>query len=119
MADHIPLRKICHARAGDKGDSANVGLIVFDQAHYAWIKEHVTAGAVEEYLKAVPVGVVERYELPKIGALNFLIADALDGGGSRTRKIDGHGKGYSAILLEMEIEAPPGFEAASEEAREL
>ena len=57
-----------------------MGLIVFAQAHYEWIKEHVTAEAVGEYLEDVPVGIVERYELPKIGALNFLIRDALDGG---------------------------------------
>jgi len=107
MTNRIKLRQICHARSGDKADTVNIGLIVYDQNHYQWVKKYVTAEAVSEFLKGVPHGRVERYELPKIGALNFVIHNALGGGVSRSLMLDGHGKGFSYILLEMEIEAPP------------
>ena len=77
MTDGTRLRKICHARSGDKGDIVNIGLIVYDQAHYQWVKEHVTAAAVSVFLKDLATGPVERYELPKIGALNFVVHHAL------------------------------------------
>lgn len=106
MANRIKLRQICHSRSGDKADTVNIGLIVYDQSHYEWVKEHVTAEAVDDYLSGIPHGHIERYELPKIGALNFVVRNALGGGVSRSLMIDGHGKGFSAILLEMEIDAP-------------
>ena len=113
MGNRIRLRQLCHARSGDKGDIANIGLIVYDAAHYEWVKERVTAEAVASYLKDVADGPVERYELPKIGALNFVVHKALGGGVTRSLRIDAHGKGYSAILLEMEIDAPQKVEVKS------
>ena len=110
MAERVRLRQICHSRAGDKGDIANVGLVVYDGAHYEWVKRHVTAEAVAKHFEPVAPGPVERHELPRIGALNFVIHNALGGGVSRSLKIDAHGKGFSAILLEMEIEAPPALQ---------
>ena len=112
MTDKIKLRQICHSRSGDKRDTVNIGLAVYDPVHYEWVKEHVTAEAVDEYLKGVPHGEVTRYELPKISALNFVVQNALGGGVSRSLMLDGHGKGFSAILLDMEIEAPPAKSAA-------
>ena len=109
MTNGIRLREICHARSGDKRDIVNIGLIVYDQVHYRWVKEHVTAEAVSEFLKDLARGPVERYELPKIGALNFVVHNALGGGATRSLRIDGHGKGFSAILLELEIGPPPQF----------
>ena len=103
----VKLRDICHARSGDKGDTANIGLIAYDPAHYPWLVEHVTADAVAAHLGARVRGPVRRYELPKIGALNFAIEGALGGGVTRSLIIDGHGKGFSAILLDMEVAAPP------------
>ncbi len=107
MSDCIQLHEICHARAGDKGDTANVGLIVYEPQHYDWIGQHVTADAVRDYLGDTIKGKVERYALPKIGAFNFVLHNALGGGVTRALKVDGHGKGLSAILLDMEIPAPP------------
>ena len=106
MANSIKLRDICHARSGDKGDTVNIGLIVYDPTHYEWVLEQVTADAVAEHVKDIAAGPVERYKLPKIGAMNFVVHKGLGGGVTRTLGIDGHGKAYGAILLEMEIEAP-------------
>ncbi len=107
MANRIKLRQICHSRSGDKADTVNIGLIVYNQAHYEWVKKHVTVEAVDDFFKDIPHGHIERYELPKIGALNFVVRNALGGGVSRSLMIDGHGKGFSAILLELEIDALP------------
>jgi hypothetical protein len=116
VREQIKLRQICHARSGDKGDIVNIGLIVYDATQYDWVKKHVTAEAVSIFLKDIAPGPVERYELPKIGALNFVLHNALAGGVTRSLMIDGHGKGFSAILLEMEIEAPPEFQVRTTDA---
>ena len=111
------LRDICHARAGDKGATVNIGLVCYDPADYPWIVQHVTAERVLQHLGRFGRGPAERYELPRIGALNFLVHNALDGGVTCALMPDGHGKGYSAILLELEIEAgPPPSRAALERA---
>ena len=107
MTSTIKLRDICHARSGDKGDTANIGLVAYDPAHYPWLVEHVTAEAVAAHLGVRVRGPVRRYELPKIDALNFVIEGALGGGVTRSLFIDGHGKGFSAILLDLEIPPPP------------
>ena len=116
MGKKIRLLEICHARSGDKGDTGNIGLIAYDPAHYAWVKEHVTAEAVGAFFKDLTQGPIERYELPKLDALNFVLHNALGGGVTRSLGIDGHGKGLSAILLEMEIEAPPEFKLPNVES---
>lgn len=107
MASPVKLRDICHARSGDKGDIANIGLVAYDPAHYTWLAEHVTAAAVTAHLGARVKGPVRRYELANIGALNFVVEGALGGGVTRSLVLDGHGKGFSSILLDMEISAPP------------
>ena len=107
MSKKIRLREICHSRSGDKRDIGKVGLGVYDKKHYDWILEHVTAERVREWVKDSVQGKVERFELPGIGALNFVMYDALDGGASRSLIIDPYGKALSSILLDMEIEAPP------------
>jgi hypothetical protein len=111
MSDRIPLREICHARAGDKGDTANIGLVVYHQEHYDWVARHVTTDAVREYFGDTMTGEVERYALPEIGAFNFLLHNALGGGVTRALKVDGHGKGLSAVLLDMEIPVPPPIDS--------
>ena len=116
MTDQIKLREVCHARAGDKGDTVNIGLVCHDPDVYPWLKQHLTTELVSEYLAEFVKGPVERYELPEIGALNFVVHNALGGGVTRSLRIDGHGKGFSAILLEMEIEGPVIL-ARSEESR--
>ena len=116
MTEMIQLRRICHARSGDKGDTVNIGLAVCDRAHYAWVRDHVTEEAVGAHLGDLAQGPVERYELPKLGALNFVVRKGLGGGVTRSLRIDGHGKGFGAILLEMRIEAPPECGRAQDES---
>ena len=105
----IQLREICHARSGDKGFHANIGLIVYDKRHYELIKTEVTAARVKEFFKDTVKGEVERYELPRMGALNFVLYDALDGGATRTLSLDGYGKALSSALLALEIEVPDHY----------
>ena len=100
----MKLRHIAHARTGDKGDISNISLIVYNMKDYELIKEKVTAEKVKEWFKDIAEGMVTRYELPKLGALNFVITKALDGGVTRSLAIDMHGKTLSSLLLDMEIE---------------
>ena len=102
----VKLREICHSRAGDKGDTANICLIVYDKANYDWIRERVTAEKVKEFFKERVKGEVERYELPRLGALNFVLHKALDGGATRSLSIDAYGKSLSSLLLGLEITSP-------------
>jgi len=100
----IQLRQICHARSGDKGDTANVGLIALREEYYPVIARYVTAERVKKHFEGIVLGSVERYEMPNIGALNFLLHNALGGGGTKSLKNDAQGKTLSAALLRMEIE---------------
>jgi len=100
----IRLVDIAHARSGDKGDTANVGLIALQPAYYALLVEHVTAARVARHFKGMITGKVERFALPNLNALNFLLHGALDGGGTISLKTDAQGKVFSTALLRMEIE---------------
>ena len=105
----VQLREICHARSGDKGDHANIGLIVYDKSNYELIKREVTAERVKGFFKSTVKGNVERYELPRLGAVNFMLYNALDGGATRTLSLDAYGKALSSALLSMEIEVSDDF----------
>jgi hypothetical protein len=98
------LVEIAHARSGDKGDTANVGLIALRPEYYPALVREVTAARVKEHFKGVCLGKVERFELPNLGALNFLLHESLDGGGTMALKADPQGKTYSSALLRMEID---------------
>lgn len=100
----VPLLKLAHARSGDKGDTANIGLIALKPEYYEILKAQVTAEKVKEHFKGIVKGNVERFELPNIGALNFLLHNALGGGGTMTLKHDAQGKTLSTALLRMEID---------------
>ena len=100
----IQLRQICHARSGDKGDTANIGLIALKEEFYPIIAKYVTAARVQEHFKGLTLGPVERFELPNLGALNFLLHDALGGGGTKSLKNDAQGKTLGAALLRMHID---------------
>jgi hypothetical protein len=102
----VQLLKIAHARSGDKGDTANVGLIALDAKHYPLLVAQVTAARVKEHFRGICHGEVERFEVPNLGALNFLLHQSLDGGGTMSLKTDAQGKTYSAALLRMEIDVP-------------
>lgn len=103
-ARRIRLVDIAHARSGDKGDTANVGLIARRASDYPLLVQHVTAARVARHFKGMIRGPVQRYELPNLHALNFLLHGALDGGGTISLKTDAQGKVFSTALLRMEIE---------------
>ena len=99
----VQLRWLAHARSGDKGNTANVGLIALEPEYYPLLVREVTAARVARHFKGM-VSRVDRYELPNLRALNFLLHDALDGGGTISLKTDAQGKVYSTALLRMEIQ---------------
>ena len=104
----IPLSRVAHARSGDKGDTSNIGIIAFDPRHYPILVREVTADRVKHFFGELVKGNVERFELPNLGALNFLLHEALGGGGTLSLRIDAQGKTLGAALLRMEIEIADG-----------
>src|SRR6185295_20198717 len=102
----IPLFQIAHARSGDKGDTANIGIIAYLPEHYPILVREVTAERVKQHFGELVRGDVIRYELPNLGALNFLLHESLNGGGTLSLRIDAQGKTFGAALLRMEIEIP-------------
>ncbi|MEQ1922073.1 MAG: hypothetical protein ABL952_06155 [Pyrinomonadaceae bacterium] len=100
----VQLVDIAHARSGDKGDTANVGLIALKPQHYPLLVEHVTAEAVKQHFGPLVKGEVERFELPNLGALNFLLHGSLGGGGTLSLMTDAQGKTFSTALLRMFID---------------
>jgi len=101
----IPLIQIAHARSGDKGDTVNIGLIAREPRYYPLLVREVTPERVKQHFQDLCRGAVERYELPNLGALNFLLHESLGGGGTVSLRVDAQGKTFSAALLRMEIEA--------------
>jgi hypothetical protein len=100
----VQLRNLAHARSGDKGDTANVGLIAFSDEIYPILVREVTADRVKEHFKGIAKGNVERFELPNLSALNFLLHESLGGGGTLSLMTDAQGKTFSSALLRMEVE---------------
>ena len=100
----IRLLDIAHGRSGDKGDAANVGIIAYDDRGYNIIKKELTAENAKKYFEGICLGKVERFELPNLRALNFLLHNTLGGGGTVSLKLDAQGKTLAAALLKMEIE---------------
>ncbi len=101
------LIEIAHARSGDKGDMANIGLIARKQEYYPLLLREVTAERVKRHFGNRCRGRVERFELPNIGALNFLLHEALGGGGTLSLRADAQGKTLGAALLRMEVDLSP------------
>ena len=100
----VQLTTLAHARSGDKGDTANVGLIALRDEFYPLLVREVTAARVKEHFKGICKGEVERFDLPNLGALNFLLHESLGGGGTLSLMTDAQGKTFSTALLRMEIE---------------
>ena len=100
----VKLIDIAHGRSGDKGDAANIGLIAYDDKGYDIIKKYLTAERVKKHFEGICHGKVERFDLPNLKALNFLLHNTLGGGGTVSLKHDAQGKTLAAALLRMEIE---------------
>ncbi len=102
----VPLYRVAHARSGDKGDGSNVGLIADSAELFEAIAPQLTAEAVKEHFREVCKGEVERFEVPNLHALNFLLHDSLGGGGTESQKTDAQGKTHGQGLLTMLVEVP-------------
>ena len=102
----VNLLKLAHARSGDKGDTANVGIIAYQPEYYPLLEKVLTPERVKKHFTGICNGKVERFELPNICALNFLLHEALGGGGTQTLRHDAQGKTLSTAFLRMEIEVP-------------
>jgi len=107
------LGDIAHARSGDKGTGANIGIIAYKPEGYAWLEQHLTAERVAAFFAPMGPGEVKRYELPNLGALNFVLPEVLAGGGSRSLRIDSQGKTLGQTALEMDIEIDAATLAAA------
>ena len=103
MARRVKLHRIAHARAGDKGDTSSVSLIVYDRRHYPAVAAQVTPEQVKAHFGPLVLGPVRRYDLPQLGAFNFVMEGALAGGVTRSLALDIHGKSRSSVLLELAI----------------
>ena len=115
----VSLMRLCLARSGDKGDTANIGVIARSDAIYAWMLEHLTAAFVKRYFDDVCEGEVERFELPNLLAVNFLLHQSLGGGGTLSLLLDAQGKTYAQYLLAAEVEVPEELiHAASRDAHQ-
>lgn len=102
----VQLRFLAHGRSGDKGDTANVGVIALRPEYYPILVEQLTAERVKEHFRGICQGAVERFELPNLHALNFLLHESLGGGGTLSLKTDAQGKTLSTAMLRMEIDVP-------------
>jgi hypothetical protein len=103
---NVRLVDIAHARSGDKGNTANVGVIALEPKWYEVLEKFVTRNRVADHFRGMIEGGVDRYELPNLNAINFLLHGALDGGGTLSLKTDAQGKVYSTALLRMVIDVP-------------
>jgi hypothetical protein len=102
----VPLVRLCLARSGDKGDTANIGVIARSEPIYRWMLEHLTPSFVKRHFDDVCQGEVERFELPNLLAVNFLLHRSLGGGGTLSLLVDAQGKTYAQYLLAAEVEVP-------------
>ena len=99
----MKLSNLAHARSGDKGNHANIGVVAIDAAAFEHLRRHLTAERVAEFFHGLGVSRVERFELPRIGALNFVLYNALAGGASQSLRLDTQGKLLGTAILELEL----------------
>jgi hypothetical protein len=109
VGDSMRLRDIAHGRSGDKGNHANIAVIAYTAAGYAWLREYLTADAVHKYFEPLGPSRVVRFEAPNLLALNFLLYDVLAGGASRSLRSDTQGKTFALALLQMPLPRLPNF----------
>jgi hypothetical protein len=109
----IRLGELAHARSGDKGNIANIGVVARNDASYTWLRTHLTEHVVADYLGPLGHGLVRRYELPRLRAFNFVIDKALSGGASRSLRLDTQGKALGVVLLELRLPSPDAGTASA------
>jgi len=102
----VRLGDLAHARSGDKGNSANIGVVANDDVSFQWLRTHLTEAAVAAYLDPLQIGRVRQYEVPHLRAFNFVIEKALAGGASRSLRLDTQGKALGMAILELRLPAP-------------
>jgi hypothetical protein len=100
---NMKLREIAHSRTGDKGNTSNISVIAYEERNYPLIERFVTAERVKAHFAEIVRGEVQRYELPHLGALNFVLKGALGGGVTRSLALDAHGKSLSSALLDLDL----------------
>lgn len=110
MSETITLSEIAHGRSGDKGNHANVAVIAYTPAGFAWLREHLTPAVVNAYFQN-RASRVERFEAANVLAVNFMLYDILAGGASQSLMVDTQGKTLATALLQMRVPAPPDLEA--------
>ncbi len=115
----VPLHALAHARAGDKGNRLNVSLICYRPEFYSYLAEQVSAAAVAELFRARRPTAVKRYDLPALGAFNFVLDDVLEGGVNNSLCLDKHGKGLSFLLLSMQVRIPRKLVSPTPASREV
>ena len=113
----VPLRDLCGYRSGDKGDLINVALFAYSPEVYELIRGEVTAARVADHMAPLVRGDVHRYEVPNVLALNFVMHEALGGGGPRSLRADNLGKTYGGHLVRLEVEAPDDLVTANRRPR--
>lgn len=104
MTRRVTLREIAHARTGDKGNTSNLSVFVYDGDHYDAVAAQLTGEYLKREFGALLTGDITRYELPHLNGLNFVMTDALEGGVNESLNLDGHGKSWSSMVLALEIE---------------
>lgn len=114
----ITLGQIAHARSGDKGNHANVGVVAYTPAGFEFLKRELTEELVAQFFLGLGATRVDRYKLPKVGALNFVLHNALAGGASQSLRIDTQGKLLGTAILDLPLPAPADDELAKMLARE-
>lgn len=113
----VKLREVAHARSGEKGNHSNISLIAYDESDYDILRDQVTVEAVRRLYGPITKGKMTRYEVPAIGALNFVLEDVLEGGRSRTLAFDESGKALSSLMLTMDVEVSDAYAGRSGSAR--
>jgi hypothetical protein len=113
----VPLSSLAHGRSGDKGADANVAVLAYTEAGYAWLRDRLTAEVVRRYFERLGLSRVERFEAPNVLGLNFLLYDVLGGGASRSLRADAQGKTLALALLRLPLPRPDGVEAMLRPAR--
>jgi hypothetical protein len=109
-SESIFLREIAHGRSGDKGNHANIGIMAFTQAGYDFLEKALTSKEVGKYFQVLNPAKVERFDLPRLHAFNFLLSNVLDGGASESLRTDSQGKALATALLEMRLQRPDNME---------